>query len=184
MKILLRVAKEARKYRWLLIIAILGTIALTAVNLIAPRLLAQMVSIVAGGMTREGLKNILQLAAILLGLYASRILFRFLSNYLAHKAAWLLVQELRIKVYNKLQSFSIGYYHNKQTGDLMSRVITDTETFEQLYSHIIPETISNALTVVGVTTIRLETGIADHHPDSAHLVGRLGICQKGQTQFP
>jgi ATP-binding cassette subfamily B protein len=155
MKILLRVAKEARKYRWLLIIAILGTIALTAVNLIAPRLLAQMVSIVAGGMTREGLKNILQLAAILLGLYASRILFRFLSNYLAHKAAWLLVQELRIKVYNKLQSFSIGYYHNKQTGDLMSRVITDTETFEQLYSHIIPETISNALTVVGVTTILL-----------------------------
>ena len=155
MKILLRVAKEAKKYRSLLFIAILGTIALTAVNLIAPRLLAQMVSIVAGGMSREGLNRILQLAAILLGLYASRILFRFLSNYLAHKAAWLLVQELRIKVYNKLQSFSIGYYHNKQTGDLMSRVITDTETFEQLYSHIVPESITNALTVIGVTTILL-----------------------------
>jgi ATP-binding cassette, subfamily B, bacterial len=155
MKILLRVAKEAKKYRSLLFIAILGTIALTAVNLIAPRLLAQMVSIVSGGMSRDGLNRILQLAAILLGLYASRILFRFLSNYLAHKAAWLLVQELRIKVYNKLQSFSIGYYHNKQTGDLMSRVITDTETFEQLYSHIVPESITNALTVVGVTTILL-----------------------------
>jgi ATP-binding cassette subfamily B protein len=155
MKILLRVAKEAKKYRSLLFIAILGTIALTAVNLIAPRLLAQMVSIVSGGMSRDGLNRILQLAAILLGLYASRIVFRFLSNYLAHKAAWLLVQELRIKVYNKLQSFSIGYYHNKQTGDLMSRVITDTETFEQLYSHIVPETITNALTVIGVTTILL-----------------------------
>ena len=155
MKILLRVAKEAKKYRSLLLIAILGTIALTAVNLIAPRLLAQMVSIVSGGMSQEGLNRILQLAVILLGLYASRILFRFLSNYLAHKAAWLLVQELRIKVYNKLQSFSIGYYHNKQTGDLMSRVITDTETFEQLYSHIVPESITNALTVIGVTTILL-----------------------------
>jgi ATP-binding cassette subfamily B protein len=155
MKILFRVAKEAKKYRSLLFIAILGTIALTAVNLIAPRLLAQMVSIVSGGMSQDGLNRILQLAAILLGLYASRILFRFLSNYLAHKAAWLLVQELRIKVYNKLQSFSIGYYHNKQTGDLMSRVITDTETFEQLYSHIVPESITNALTVVGVTTILL-----------------------------
>jgi ABC-type multidrug transport system fused ATPase/permease subunit len=52
-----------------------------------------------------------------------------------------------------LQSFSIGYFYNKQTGDLMSRVITDTETFEQLYAHIIPESISNALTVIGVTII-------------------------------
>jgi ATP-binding cassette, subfamily B, bacterial len=155
MKILWRLAKEAKKYRLLLIIAILSTIVITAISLAAPRFLSQMVSIVSSGMTSDGLKRILQLAAILLGLYASRILFRFLASYLAHKAAWVLVQELRIKVYNKLQSFSIGYYYNRQTGDLMSRVITDTETFEQLYAHIIPETITNALTVSGVTIILL-----------------------------
>ena len=155
MKLLWRIAKEAKKYRHLLIIAILSTVALTAVNLIAPRFLSKMVSIVAGGMTPAGLRQIFQLTAILFGLYASRILFRFLASYLAHKAAWVLVQEIRIKVYNKLQSFSIGYFYNKQTGDLMSRVITDTETFEALYSHIVPETITNALTVVGVTVILL-----------------------------
>jgi ABC-type multidrug transport system fused ATPase/permease subunit len=155
MKLLWRIAKEAKKYRHLLIIAILSTVALTAVNLIAPRYLSKMISIVAGGMTDAGLKKIFQLTAILFGLYASRILFRFLASYLAHKAAWVLVQEIRIKVYNKLQSFSIGYFYNKQTGDLMSRVITDTETFEQLYSHIVPESITNALTVVGVTVILL-----------------------------
>ena len=155
MKLLWRIAKEAKKYQHLLIIAILSTVALTAVNLIAPRYLSKMVSIVAGGMTADGLKLIYQLTAILFGLYASRILFRFLASYLAHKAAWVLVQEIRIKVYNKLQSFSIGYFYNKQTGDLMSRVITDTETFEQLYSHIVPESITNALTVVGVTVILL-----------------------------
>ena len=155
MKILWRIAKEAKKYRSLLIIAILSTIALTAINLIAPRLLSNIVSIVSTGITAEGLKHILQITAILFGLYASRILFRFLASYLAHKAAWVLVQEIRIKVYNKLQSFSIGYFYNKQTGDLMSRVIADTETFEQLYAHIVPETITNALTVVGVTAILL-----------------------------
>ena len=155
MKILWRIAKEAKKYRSLLFIAILSTVALTVVNLIAPRLLSDIVSIISSGMTTEGLKHILQITAILLGLYASRILFRFLASYLAHKAAWVLVQEIRIKVYNKLQSFSIGYFYNKQTGDLMSRVIADTETFEQLYAHIVPETITNALTVVGVTVILL-----------------------------
>ena len=153
MKLLWRLAKEAKKFRALLTIAILSTVALTGVNLIAPRLLANIVSIISSGMNSAGLRQILVIAAVLLGLYASRILFRFLANYLAHKAAWVLVQELRIKVYNKLQSFSIGYFYNKQTGDLMSRVITDTETFEQLYAHIIPESISNALTVIGVTII-------------------------------
>jgi ABC-type multidrug transport system fused ATPase/permease subunit len=153
MKILWRLAKEAKKYRALLMISIISTIALTAVNLIAPRLLSNIVSIVSAGVTSDGLRQIFIITAVLLALYASRILFRFLANYLAHKAAWVLVQELRIKVYNKLQSFSIGYYYNKQTGDLMSRVITDTETFEQLYAHIIPESISNALTVIGVTVI-------------------------------
>ena len=153
MKILWRLAKEAKKFRALLTIAILSTVALTGVNLIAPRLLANIVSIISSGMNSAGLRQILVIAAVLLALYASRILFRFLANYLAHKAAWVLVQELRIKVYNKLQSFSIGYFYNKQTGDLMSRVITDTETFEQLYAHIIPESISNALTVIGVTVI-------------------------------
>ncbi len=155
MKLLFRLAKEAMKYRALYIVAILGTISLTVINLVAPRLLSQMVSIVSSGMDRSALNSIIQLALILLGLYALRIVFRFLSNYLAHKAAWVLVQELRIKVYDKLQSFSMGYYHNKQTGDLMSRIITDTETFEQLYAHIIPESITNALTVLGVTGILL-----------------------------
>ena len=98
MKILWRLAKEAKKYRSLLIISILSTIALTAVNLIAPRLLSNIVSIISSGITTEGLKHIFQITAILLGLYASRILFRFLANYLAHKSAWVLVQELRIKV--------------------------------------------------------------------------------------
>jgi ABC-type multidrug transport system fused ATPase/permease subunit len=153
MKLLWRLAKEAKKFRALLTIAILSTVALTGVNLIAPRLLANIVSIISSGMNSAGLRQILVIAAVLLALYASRILFRFLANYLAHKAAWVLVQELRVKVYNKLQSFSIGYFYNKQTGDLMSRVITDTETFEQLYAHIIPESISNALTVIGVTVI-------------------------------
>jgi ABC-type multidrug transport system fused ATPase/permease subunit len=79
-------------------------------------------------MDRSALNSIIQLALILLGLYALRIVFRFLSNYLAHKAALGTGAGMRIKVYDKLQSFSMGYYHNKQTGDLMCRVITDTET--------------------------------------------------------
>ena len=117
----------------------------------APMFLARMTGIVQRGIA--DLSEIAALVTILLALYLLRVLFRFLGNYLPHKAAWNLVQDLRMTVYNRIQSFSLSFFHRRQTGELMSRVVNDTATFEQLYAHVIPETITNALTLIGVMAI-------------------------------
>ena len=153
MKTLWRVAKEAKKYRWLLIVAAVSTLILTAVNLTAPRLLTQMTAIVSAGVDESGMQSIVLLALSLLLLYLLRVLFRFLSSYLSHNAAWRCVQDLRLKVYERIQSFSIGFFHDKQTGDLMTRVVGDTAEFELLYAHIMPESVTNLCTLLGVTVI-------------------------------
>lgn len=153
MKVLWRVAKEAAQHKGLLIIAAISALALTAVNLYAPRILTQMTSMVAEGVTEEKLAAIIWLAFFLLSLYLLRVLFRFLSSYCSHKAAWNLVMGIRLKVYYTIQSFSMDYFHNKQTGELMSRVINDTATFELLYAHLMPETVTNIVTLIGVTVI-------------------------------
>jgi ATP-binding cassette subfamily B protein len=151
MKLLWRIAKEAKKYRGLLLLGILSTMLLTGLNLAAPRILARMTGIVQKGV--QDMKEILTLAAALLLLYLIRIVFRFLSSYLPHKAAWNLVRDLRMTVYNSIQSFSLSFFHKRQTGDLMSRVVNDTATFEQLYAHVIPDTITNTVTLIGVVVI-------------------------------
>jgi ABC-type multidrug transport system fused ATPase/permease subunit len=153
MKTLLRIAKEAVRYKGWLLLSIFGTLMMTTVNLIAPRIMASMTGLVAAGMTRENYISVLWMAGGLLGLYLIRILFRFLSNYCSHRAAWRLVLELRIKVYNVIQSFSMDYFHNKQTGDLLSRVMNDVATFELIYAHITPDVITNFVTLTGVTII-------------------------------
>ncbi len=153
MKVLLRVAREAAKYKWLLIIAAFGTLAMTGVNLVAPMIMTEMTGYLTSGVDLERLRRIGLLAFALLALYLLKILFRFLSNYMAHKAAWQLVQDIRMKVYNHIQSFSMGFFHNRQTGELMSRVVNDTAQFELLYAHILPETVTNIVTLVGVTII-------------------------------
>ena len=153
MKILWRLAKEAVRYRFWLLLAIFGTLSLTAVNLAAPRIMASMTGIVAAGITEESLVTVLWMAAVLLGLFVIRIVFRFLSSYCSHRAAWRLVLELRLKTYNAIQSFSMDYFHNKQTGELLSRVMNDVATFELLYAHITPEIITNFVTLTGVTII-------------------------------
>jgi len=153
MKILWRIAKEAVRYRLWFTLAIFGTLSLTTVNLIAPRIMASMTGIVAAGMTSESLTTVFRMAALLFALFASKILFRFLSSYCSHRAAWRLVLELRMKVYNAIQSFSMDYFHNKQTGELLSRVMNDVANFEQVYAHITPEIITNFVTLTGVTII-------------------------------
>lgn len=157
MKMLWKLTKEAARYKGLYILAILSTLLLTAVNLTAPKLLSNMTGIVSGGVNEEALRNIVGLALMLLILYLLRIVFRFLNNYLAHKAAWYLVGDLRDRLYNKLQSLDLGFFHDKQTGDLMSRVVNDTRDFELLYAHMIPDMITNLVTFGGVLTILLIT---------------------------
>ena len=153
MKLLWRIGKEAKRYRLLLITAALSTLTLTGLNLISPRLLSNMVGMVSDGVDEDKLREIGMIAAALFSIAALRIAFRFMSNYLAHKAAWKLVHEIRLKVYRTIQSFSMEFFHNKQTGELMSRVTNDTAQFELLYAHIMPDMVTNIVTLVGVTVI-------------------------------
>ena len=148
-----KLTREAARYKLLYVTAILATLGLTVVNLAAPRVLSALTGVVEAGTI--SLPVIRSLALVLLGLYLLRVLFRFLSNYLAHKAAWFLVGDLRGRLYDRLQSFDLGFFHDKQTGDLMSRVVNDTRDFELLYAHIIPELITNLVTFTGVLVFLL-----------------------------
>ena len=158
-KVLWKLTKEAARYKGLYVIAILATFGLTAVNLTAPKVLSNMVGIVGEGVDEAALSQVKGLALALLILYLLRVLFRFLSNYLAHRAAWYLVGDLRSRLYDKLQSLDLGFFHDKQTGDLMSRIVNDTRDFELLYAHMIPDMITNVVTFVGVLVILLTVNV-------------------------
>ncbi|MBR6811811.1 MAG: ABC transporter ATP-binding protein, partial [Oscillospiraceae bacterium] len=155
MKTLWKLTKEAARYKALYVIVIISTLALTLINLAAPKVLSSMTGIVQCGVDDPALGTIMQLALALLLLYLLRVVFRFLSSYLTHKAAWHLVGDLRGRLYDRLQSLDLGFFHDKQTGDLMSRIINDTRDFELLYAHMIPDIITNIVTFLGVLVILL-----------------------------
>ncbi|MBP3940099.1 MAG: ABC transporter ATP-binding protein [Christensenellaceae bacterium] len=153
MKLLVRLAREASSKKWLLIISMFSTLALTFVNMYQPRVLSDFIELIGGGITEASFSMIWQFTFILLGLYLVKVLFRYLSNYMAHKAAWELVQSIGQKVYNKIQTFSMSYFHDKPTGELTSRIINDVSKFELLYAHLIPEMVTNIIYFVGVSII-------------------------------
>jgi ATP-binding cassette subfamily B protein len=153
MKNVIRLVKYAKPYWHLLIISAFSTIAITVLNLIGPQLITELIDILSGGFDKGSVAAIRDLALILAATYLLRILFRFLNNYLSHKAAWNLVEDMRVKVYDHLQKLSLRYYQDKQTGQLMSRTTNDTANLEMLIAHAVPELFANALVVIGVAVI-------------------------------
>ena len=153
MKNLIRLVKLARPYWKLLIISGISLLVITALNLLGPWLIKDLVSILTGSFSNNSMTDILNIALILAITYAARVLFKFLNNYLSHLAAWNLVADMRVRVYDHLQKLSLRYYQDKQTGQLMSRTTNDTATFELLIAHSVPDLITNILIIAGVAII-------------------------------
>jgi len=84
---------------------------------------------------------------------------QFVRSYAAHKAGWGVVSDARRMVYQHIQKLSLRFYEDKQTGQLMSRIINDTDLFERMIAHALPDVIVHGITLVGVIAILLSMNI-------------------------
>ncbi len=148
-----RMLTYAVPYRLYLFVAGLSAILITALNLVAPWLVRDLTNILLGELDSGALQGIGRLALILGLTYLVRAGLRFTSNYYAHVGAWRLVTDMRVLIYDHLQRLSLSYYHDKQTGQLMSRVVNDTAQLETLIAHAIPDLFTNILVLSGVAVL-------------------------------
>jgi len=164
MKVLINVYKSAKKYWSYIIVSAVFSLMTIGINLIYPGLTQNMVKILENniniwgtGDIGEPMKLIIFNAVFLLIVFIMKTITQFLYSYISHYAAWNYVADIRGKIYGHLQKLSISYYHDKQTGELMSRVMNDTGAFETLIAHTVPETAGSIILFVGVTIILFMT---------------------------
>lgn len=142
MKTMLRLFKELKGYYRYLIAALAGMFAITAAQLITPmvtRKLIQMIELSDPTLA----ENALKLGLFLLILYAVQAFGQFSKSYFAHYAAWDFIHHFRLRIYNHIQGLSMGFFHDKQTGQLLSRITADTTNLEPLIAHAGPDLIAN-----------------------------------------
>ena len=127
---------------------------LVGVQLLAPWIVKNLFGIVTAPSTdTEALMTITRLALLALTVYIVRAGLQFIRSYMAHVAGWSVVADVRADIYRHLQKLSLRFYEDKQTGQLMSRVVNDSDLLEQLIAHAIPDIIVNILMLVGVTVV-------------------------------
>ncbi len=61
--------------------------------------------------------------------------------------------QLRQQVFHALQRLSISFYENRSTGEIMSRVMSDTEHVERIFIDGLESLLTALLTLVGITVL-------------------------------
>jgi len=148
------VLRYLKKYRWVLALTIISMLLLVGVQLVAPWIVKTMVDTVTNPASTMGdMALITQLALGALGVYVVRMGLQFGRSYLAHIAGWSVVADVRQAVYGHLQRLSLRFYSDKQTGQLMSQLVNDTDLLEHLIAHAIPDLAANVVLLAGVVVI-------------------------------
>jgi ATP-binding cassette subfamily B protein/subfamily B ATP-binding cassette protein MsbA len=88
---------------------------------------------------------------LLVGAYVLKNLFASLRIRLNNRLEQTVVHGLRSHVFSALQRLSLNYFENRSTGEIMSRVINDTEHMERIFIDGIEGAITAALTLIGIT---------------------------------
>ena len=146
----------ARWYTFSLVVTAISMLALVGIQLLIPwivKLLVTEVTSPSAGLA--DMSYISKLTLIVLIAFIARAGLQFIRSYIAHVAGWGVVADVRKYIYNHMQRLSLRFYEDKQVGQLMSNVVNDTDLFEQLISHAIPDVLVNVVTLVGVTAVLL-----------------------------
>ncbi|MBN1231021.1 MAG: ABC transporter ATP-binding protein [Anaerolineales bacterium] len=154
MKTLKIIFRFTKKYLGPLSITVLSMLILVGVQLAIPWIIRTLIADVTNNSIQtDNLKTVTWLAVSAAGLYLVKGVFTFLRSYMAHIAGWGVVADSRRYLYQHLQRLSLRFYEDKQTGQIMSRMINDTGEFETLISHAVPDVIVNLFTFVGISII-------------------------------
>ncbi len=150
MKSLLRVLTYLAPYRGLVCLTFFFAGLTTALELLPPWLIKVVIDDVIPD------KNLDALTWVLVGLFlayglknlCNSLRIRF-NNTLEQRV----VHRLRQQVFTALQRLSLKYYENRSTGEIMSRVINDTEHVQRIFIDGFEGMLTATLTLVGITTI-------------------------------
>lgn len=68
--------------------------------------------------------------------------------FIMQRAGASMVVDMRLFVYRHLQRLSLSYYESRQTGEIMSRVVGDVGSMEQLVTHVSDHVLTDILNLV------------------------------------
>ncbi len=166
-------AWQAAKKLWPLIVdekkimaaALIAVVVNSALNLVAPRLIAHTVD---AYIISRNFHGVLVFSAIILVIYLFGLLTSYLQTRLMGGVGQRVLYRLRNQIFNKLQELPIAFFNQNKAGDLISRINNDTEKINQFFSQALVQFIGSIFLMAGAVifllSIKVQLGAATLAP--------------------
>ncbi|MCH9774176.1 MAG: ABC transporter ATP-binding protein [Bacteroidetes bacterium] len=130
-KLFTKVMTYARPYQGLFWGSVVLTVVLGALGTARPIITKMIIDDAILALDAAYLVNLsLWLVALLILESLGQFGFMYAANWLGQS----IIKDIRIELYDKLQSFKLGFYDRTPIGQLVTRVVSDIETISQIFS--------------------------------------------------
>jgi ATP-binding cassette subfamily B protein len=150
--LLRRLLRYLRPYRWLAGGAVLLLLVQSGLALIGPRLTERALDVAIPRMD-------VGLLGLLAGLYLATLLFELVVEYggavLTAFVGQKVMYDLRMEIFGHLQRLSVSYFDRNPVGRLMTRVTSDVETLNELFSSGVVTIFGDVFTLVAIMGMML-----------------------------
>src|SRR4030081_3438700 len=136
-----RMLAITRGHRGLLSIAVFGSVLYTALSILPALIIRQMLTVLA---RPSPAGTLVWLGLAMVGATALMAVSRYLEGGFGHIAAFKVLHDMRMRIYEQLQRLSMGYHTRQQSGTIAAKVIGDVETLEFFTAHAGIQLISAA----------------------------------------
>ena len=137
-------------YKLRLFVACIGLVFASALSLVFPAVLQQVIDSV---FSDADLGKLDRITLALLGVFFLRSLASFIQTYNLNYVGERIVVELRCQLYAHLQSLSLRYYTDRRVGELISRLSSDVTVVRTVLTGNIATVLQQALTLVGAVMV-------------------------------
>lgn len=151
--------ESRNQWRWLILL-IMALIGASLFEVSAPVLLGKIVDAIIQGLTNnQDMSTIMgsvdTIILWLIGLYAGHALFTYFGEYMMASIGASMVLALRNRMSAHLYTLPVGYFHNHQRGDILSRLTSDLDAIGETVQEGVPGIISAIIGIIGAVAMML-----------------------------
>src|SRR2546429_1589589 len=145
--LLLRLLRYLTPFRLQLLGALVLVIISALVQAIGPALIARAIDV---NITQKDLQGLTKTMLLLLGVYVVGLASQSGQVYQIGLIGQRFLAQLRVQIFDKIRSLPLACCDQNKAGDLMSRLVNDIQTINQLLSQGITQVIGSVFSLVGI----------------------------------
>jgi ATP-binding cassette subfamily B protein len=152
--LLRRLLRYLRPYWWQAALAMLLLLASAAIALVDPILTQRALDV---AIPRRDMGHLLTLALVALAALVAEFVLAYAQGVVTSWIGQRVMRDIRLEIFGHLQRLGIPYFDRNPVGRLMTRVTSDVETLNELFSSGVVTLFGDVFTLIAIMALMLVT---------------------------